>query len=115
MERKSYSDDLTDEQWAQLEPLLPLPKPGGCPRTTDLRKVVNAILYLTRTGCSWRHLPHEFPPWPTVNDDFRTWREDGIWERIHARLRERVRCRAGRRTELRVAVLPGWQCSIAKA
>jgi putative transposase len=105
MERKPYPDDLTEGQWRLLAPLLPEAKPGGRPRTTDLREVVNAILYLTRTGCGWRHLPHEFPPWPTVHDYYRAWRRDGTWQRIHDRLRERVRRRAGRRPEPRIAVL----------
>lgn len=105
MERKPYPDDLTDGQWRLLAPLLPAAKPGGRPRTTDLREVVNAILYLTRTGCGWRHLPHEFPPWPTVHDYFRSWRLDGTWERIHNRLRERVRRKAKRKSEPKIAVL----------
>ena len=105
MERKPYPDDVTDAQWAVLEPLLPKAKPGGRPRTTDVREVVNAVLYLTRTGCGWRHLPHDFPPWPTVHDYYRNWRIDGTWERINARLREQVRKAAGRKAEPEVAVL----------
>jgi len=105
MERKPYPDDLTDAQWAVLEPLLPKAKPGGRPRTTDVREVVNAILYLTRTGCGWRHLPHEFPPYPTVHDYYRNWRLDGTWERVNARLREQVREAAGREREPEIAVL----------
>ncbi len=96
MERKPYPDDVTDAQWELLTPLLPPAKPGGRPRTTDVREVVNAILYLNRTGCGWRHLPHEFPAWPTVHDYCRNWRLDGTWERLNARLRERVRVAAGR-------------------
>lgn len=105
MERKPYPDDVTDAQWALLEPLLPPAKPGGRPRTTDVREVVNAILYLTRTGCGWRHLPHDFPPYPTVHDYYRNWRIDGTWERINARLREQVRVAEGRDPEPEIAVL----------
>jgi putative transposase len=105
MERKPYPDDLTDAQWELLEPLLPPARPGGRPRTTDVREVVNAILHWARTGCGWRHLPHDFPPWPTVHDYYRAWRLDGTWERVNARLRRRVRRAAGRPAEPKVAVL----------
>jgi len=105
MERKPYPDDLTDAQWVLLEPLLPKAKPGGRPRTTNVREVVNAILYLTRTGCGWRHLPHDFPPHPTVHDYYRNWRLDGTWERVNARLREQVRVAEGRDPEPEIAVL----------
>ena len=84
-ERKSYPTDLTDAQWQRIEPLLPLPKPGGRPRTTNLREVISGILYLLRSGCPWRMLPHDFPPWGTVWYYFRRWRIDGIWHRIHTR------------------------------
>lgn len=105
MERKPYPDDLTDAQWELLAPLLPPAKPGGRPRTTDVREVVDAILYWARTGCGWRHLPHDFPAWPTVHDYYRAWRLDGTWERVNARLRERVRVAAGREPEPEVAVI----------
>lgn len=83
MRRASYPSDLTDQQWAILEPLVPPAKPGGHPRTTDIRQVINAILYLDRTGGQWRALPHDFPPWSTVWTYFRTWCNDGTWQRIH--------------------------------
>ena len=91
MKRLSYPSDLTEKEWAILEPLIPLAKPGGHPRTTDIREVINAILYLDRTGGQWRALPHEFPPWSTVWSYFRTWRNDGTWKRMHTALREQVR------------------------
>src|SRR5580704_13298191 len=91
MERKSYPTDLTDEQWAVLEPLLPNAKPGGRPRKTNLRAVVNALLYLNRTGCQWRMLPHEFPPWKTVYNYFRAWIDQGIWHELLVTLRIEVR------------------------
>ena len=76
MERRSYPSDLTEQEWAILEPLIPPAKPGGRPRTTDMREVLNAILYLDRTGGQWRALPHEYPPWSTVWSYFRKWPSD---------------------------------------
>src|SRR5262249_1630246 len=74
----------------------PPPKRGGRPRRVDIREVLNALCYLLRSGCAWRLLPHDFPPWPTVDAYFRRWRLQGTWERLHARLREEVRLQAGR-------------------
>lgn len=96
MKRESYPSDLTDSQWAILEPFIPPAKAGGHPRTTDIREVINAILYLDRTGGQWRALPHDFPPWSTVWSYFRTWRNDGTWKRIHTTLREKTRMNQGR-------------------
>ena len=92
MNRRAYPTDLRDEEWAVLAPLIPPAKPGGRPRTTEIREVLNAIFYLLRSGGAWRLLPHEFPPWQTVYDYFRSWRNAGLWEQIHTTLRERVRC-----------------------
>jgi putative transposase len=97
--RKAYSSDLTDEQWKLIEPLLPTAKPGGRPRTTDIREVVNAIFYMLRTGCAWRLLPHDFPPPGTVYDYFRAWTKNGTLWRIHDILRRLVRVAAGRNEE----------------
>jgi len=91
MIRKAYPTDLTDEQWARIAPLIPPAIPGGRRRTVDVREVVNAILYLTRTGCQWRALPHDFPPWGTVHYYKRRWRLDGTWQKVHDALREQVR------------------------
>ncbi|MDQ4123144.1 MAG: transposase, partial [Acidobacteriota bacterium] len=66
MKRQTYSTDLTDEEWALLSELIPRAKPGGRPRTTDIREVLNAIFYILRAGCAWRLLPHDFPSWKTV-------------------------------------------------
>lgn len=96
MARRAYPTDLTDAEWAIVAPLLPAAKPGGRPRSTDLREVVNALSYWLRSGGAWRLLPHEFPPWKTVYHYWRAWRLSGDWERIHATLRARVRVRAGR-------------------
>jgi putative transposase len=89
--RRLYDTDLTDAQWELLEPLLPPPPGGGRPRTTELREVLNAILYLLRSGCAWHLLPHDFPPPGTVYDYFSRWRRDGTIARIHEALRPRVR------------------------
>lgn len=96
MPRKAYPSDLTDRQWAVLEPLLPPPKPGGRPRSVDLREVVNGLLYLLHTGCPWRSLPNDLPPWGTVWTYFRQWRDDGTLERLHDELRDQVRQQANR-------------------
>ena len=93
--RPRYSTDLTDAEWARLAPLIPAPKPGGRP-ARDRREIINAISYVVRTGCAWRLLPHDFPPWQTVYHYFRLWRIDGTWERMHDALREEVRAQAGR-------------------
>jgi len=95
MRPRSYDTDLTDDQYALVEPVLPRPKRMGRP-PADLRAVLNAILYLLRTGCQWRLLPHDFPPWSTVHTWYRRWRQDGTWERIAEALRRQVRARAGR-------------------
>ncbi len=89
--RRVYETDLTDAQWALLEPLLPPAPGGGRPRTTDLREVLNAIFSNLRTGCSWELLPHDFPPPGTVYDYYSRWRRDGTIERIHDILRRVVR------------------------
>jgi len=97
MERNPYPSDVTDDQWKLIEPSIPPPKWGGRPREVDVREVVNAILYVVRTGCSWRQLPHDFPPWETVYYYYRRFQEEGTWRRIHDRLRARVRKKAGRK------------------
>ena len=91
-----YDTDLTDAEWNRLEPLVPAAKPGGRPVKHARREIVNGIFYITRAGCAWGLLPHDFPPWKTVYHYFRLWRIEGIWERVHAALRERVRVRLGR-------------------
>ena len=96
MKNKRYASDLTDREWAILEPLIPPAKAGGRPRTVNMREVVNAIFYLVKTGCQWRMLPKEFPKWKTANDYFAKWSKDGTWQRINDGLREQVRTAAGR-------------------
>ena len=98
MTRKPYPTDLTDDQWERIEPLLPKPK-SGTPRggrpAADTREVLDAIFYLLRGGQAWRMLPHDFPPWKTVYTRFRLWRLAGVWDKVHAALREEVRIEAG--------------------
>ena len=77
-----YPSDLSDQEWALVEPLLPAAKAVGRPRSTDLREVLNALWYVTRTGCQWRALPKDFAPWPTVWSYFRKWRDDGTCSSI---------------------------------
>src|SRR5579884_1023888 len=96
MRDKPYPSDLSDEQWALLEPLIPPPRPGGRHRETDMREVVNALFYRNRNGVGWRALPHDFPPWRTVYNYFRAWIKDGTWEKIHDTLVRQVRRQAGR-------------------
>ena len=91
-----YGSDVTDQEWAQIEALLPLPKKLGRPRTTPMRQVVNAMLYLLTTGCQWRLLPKEFPPFSTVQRFFYRWREAGLWQTINHALVMRVREASGR-------------------
>jgi putative transposase len=105
MKRASYPSDLSEKEWALLESLIPPAKPGGHPRTTDMQEVINAILYIDRTGWKFRALPHEFPPWSTVWGYFRRWRNDGTWKRIQTALREQVRIKAGRQPTPSAAII----------
>jgi putative transposase len=99
MARKAYYTDLTDAEYRVLEPLLPVPAAPGRPRLHPLRELLNSIFYIVRSGCAWRLLPHEFPPWQTAYHYFRLWRLDGTWERIHTALRERLRTHVGREVQ----------------
>jgi putative transposase len=105
MSRKPYPSDVTDEQWAILEPLIPLALPGGRPREADIREVVNALFYRNREGCTWRALPHDFPAWKTVYNYFQWFQADGTWEKLLKTLREKVRVAAGREPTPQIAVL----------
>lgn len=94
--RQAYPSDMTDREWWLLEALIPPAKSGGRPRKYAMREIVNAMRYVLRSGCSWRMLPHEFPPYRIVFHYFRTWRQDGTWERIHSYLRTSMRQQQGR-------------------
>jgi len=91
MRTHHYPSDVTDEQWPLIEPHLPDARPGGRPRKTDMRDVVDAIFYILRTGCQWRYLPVDFPPKSTVWRYFARWRSDGTLDKIHDLLRKKVR------------------------
>ena len=99
---------LSDAQWALIEPLIPV-YPGGRPRKTDLRDVVDAIFYLLRTGYQWRQLPSDFPPWPTVHRYFRGWRITGVWVLLHRALYPQA---AWQRVENQIRQLSSWTASL---
>ena len=105
MKRKSYPSDLSEREWRLLEPLLPRPKPGGRPIKYARREVVNGIRYVLRTGCAWRMLPHDLPPWRTAFHYFRTWRRDGTLEQVHQALRDQVRLTEGREVSPSAAII----------
>jgi transposase len=105
MPRPPYPSDLTDAEWGRLEPLVPGPQPGGRPVRHARRELVNAILYVLRTGCQWRALPHDLPPWGTVWWYFRQWRDAGVWEAVNTALREQARVRSGREPTPSAAIL----------
>lgn len=105
MKRAPYSTDLSDGQWACIAPLVPAPKPGGRPRSVDMREVLNAIWYVLRSGCAWRLLPHDFPHWRTVYGYFRAFCAAGVWTRIHDTLRERLRRKEHRKPTPSAAII----------
>ncbi len=98
MRRSKYPTDLSDAEWACLKPYLPASKKlgRGRPNVHSPRKILNAVFYLLKSGCPWRLLPRDFPPWKTVYHWFRKWRIDGTFERLNAALCERLRARLGR-------------------
>src|SRR3989441_6362454 len=91
-----YASDVTDKEWALIEPHMPAAKPLGRPREIELRAVLDAILYIARTGCQWRMLPKDFPPFTTVQGYFYDWRDDGLFEKINFALLLQAREAAGR-------------------
>lgn len=117
MSRKRYPTDLTDLQWDNVSHLVPAPKPGGRPAQYARREIVAAVFYVLRGGCSWRMLPHDFPPWDTVYGYFRRWQQDGTWRRLHDALRDDCRAADGRAPDptagavdsqtVKAAALPG--------
>ena len=103
--RKAYSTDLTDAQWQIVEPLVPAAKAGGRPANYERREILNALLYVTKNGCTWRNLPHDLPPWSLVHYYFWHWKRDGTWQTLHDRLREQLRQKLGRDPQPTAAVL----------
>ena len=104
MNESGHPTDLTEPQWELLQPLLPKGNGGGRP-PADLRRILNGVLYLTRAGCAWRLLPHDFGPWQTVYGYFRRWKRTHQWEILHDTLRGYVRVEAGKRTQPTAAIL----------
>lgn len=100
-----YPSDMSDVEWERVWRGIPPSPPIGADRTVDLREVVNAIFYIVRSGCSWRMLPKDFPPWQTVYGYMRRWKLDGTWRRIHDALREEIRQRDGRQATPSAAIL----------
>ncbi len=105
MSRAVYSTDLTNAEWTLLEPLVPPPKTGGRPAKYPRREIINAIRYVLRTGCAWRLLPHDLPPWQLVYHYFWVWRREGTWQQIHDALRIRIRQAAGREPTPSAAII----------
>jgi putative transposase len=103
--RPPYPTDLSDHEWELIQHLVPEAKPGGRPEAYPKREIRNAIFYLLRSGCSWRMLPHDLPPWRIVYHYFRTWRRDGTWQAMHDLLRGDVRVAAGRHRQPSAGVI----------
>ena len=103
--RRAYPTDLSDAEWSYREPHLPALKAVGRPRLRGTREILDAIFYVLRSGCAWRLLPHEFPPWKTIHHYFRVWYIDGTWEHLNAALRECLRVRARRVSQPRAGIV----------
>jgi putative transposase len=116
MENRRYPTDFSDAEWDCVGPYLREPKGRGRPKIHGSRAVLDAVFYILKSGCPWRLLPREYPPWKTVYDWFRKWRIDGTWERLNAVLRERLRLCSGRNalglarasSTLSPLILPEW-------
>ena len=114
MRSRCYPSDLTDAQWALVGPHIQSAKLGGRPRTTDVRAVLDAIIDLLRTGCQWRQLPNDLPPWPTVLGCFRGWRMSGVWALLHRALSPLARLAAGRKPPPTVVIMDGQSVKTAE-
>ena len=108
IQRQAYQSDLKEQEWKMLEPLLPQPSSQGTrgrPQEWPLREIINGILYVLRTGCQWRLMPHDLPPWQSVYYHHRKWRQNGLWEKINTVLREKVRQSQGREATPSAAIV----------
>jgi len=103
--QKRYPTDLTDAEWAQVSRVIPAPKPGGRPATYDRREITNALLYMTRAGCSWRMMPTDLPPWRIVYWYFMQWKQDGTFDRLMDLLRGDLRVAEGRDRQPSAAII----------
>ena len=108
--RQRYPTDLSEKEWKYLQGLLPQKRTPP----DKAREYINGILYVLRTGCSWRMLPHDFPPWSTVHTYFRKLLRDGSWQRINDQLREQVRLKAGRQAEPSVVIIDSQSAKTAE-
>jgi len=105
MPRRAYPTDLSDAEFVCLSPYLPLPKARGRPWRHAPREILNGLFYVLRTGCQWRCLPHEFPPWPTVYFWFRQWRIDGTWAQLNDAVRTQLRITSGRHPQTSAEII----------
>ncbi len=105
MPENPYEINLSDAEWDHLKHLIPGPKPGGRPASWSQRSVLNGIFYLLRSGCPWRMMPREYPPWQTLYRYFRAWQHTGVWEKINAVLRERLRRASGKHSTPSAAII----------
>ncbi len=113
--RTSYQTDLSDKEWQKVETCIPKPKTNlGRKRKHPLREIINAIFYVVRSGCAWRLLPHDLPPWKTVYHYFRIWRLEGIWERMNVALRTELRIAEGRNSQPSAAILDSQSVKITE-
>lgn len=108
--RQGYASNMTEKQWELIAPLIPPQSSGGRERTVDIRQVINAIFYRTRTGCAWELLPNDFPPKSTVYEYYRAWKRNGTWARIHDTLREKVREKEGRNSDASAGIVDSQSC-----
>lgn len=104
-QRAAYPSDLRDDEWELIGPHIPPPKPGGRPREVDVREVANAVFYRLKTGCQWRAIPHDFPPWRTVYEYWLEWSRTGLWKTLNDLLRVDLRAAAGRHDEPSAAII----------
>ena len=102
--RKPYPSDLSDAEWAVLQPLVPAAKGFGHPIEVDFREILNGIFYVQRTGCQWEMMPHDLPPYTTVYTYFRKWQRKGIWQQMHDQIRQQLRTSLERKEDSTVAI-----------
>lgn len=113
--RQGYASNVTQQQWDLIGPLIPPQDSGGRNRTVDIRQVINAIFYRTRTGCAWELLPNDFPPKSTVYEYYRTWSRNGTWTRIHDTLREMVRENQGKDSDASAGIVDSQSCKTTES